>query len=94
MDAYSYRRTSYSDLDWFPVSRSNIIAFFTLLSSINNIQHLEIGEMWVVVLLERASMRLTDNSFSSRARFRQNEFEILGGIQISLPNLHTLAISG
>lgn len=57
------------DLDWFPVSRFNVVAFFELMMAAQNLQHLEIGEM-------------------------QDDFFVQRHPQISLPHLHTLAISG
>lgn len=35
------------DLDWFPVSKFNVVAFFELMTTATNLQHLEIGEMCV-----------------------------------------------
>jgi hypothetical protein len=35
------------DLDWFPLSRWNIVAFFELLTAAKNLEHLEIGEACV-----------------------------------------------
>ncbi|KAL7417608.1 hypothetical protein BDY24DRAFT_95565 [Mrakia frigida] len=91
-------------LDWFPVAEANLLSFFSLLHTIQNIEHLEIGEALELFVLRslfcfafprRVPLVRADLLPFLPFVLRAYEYNPPPSwTRIDLPKLHTLAISG